>query len=387
MSVQNFIPEGKRLIDSNLYQFAKDLRTVYYTRDEVDEKLESFVKYEIEVLDHDPKIEEMVPNKVYIVHNLDSKKYTEWILLNGKVEKINESSFDIQTYIHQILSSLEKEAKNIIMSSIIKTDFITEEVYKQIEDRVKTEFNYDYLSKYEEIKKTFATKEELVHDYFTKLAIAEIYVKKIDIKDILDAFKEEIENVKKDVADFKKETNAEINAEKQRLDSFKKNVADTYLTIEEAGNTYISRRKLNDILSTELQSYMTCGAGGGHGGSEESLDIDDLSFLTQKDVDKIFDEEYNSTSSDNPSVEVTLTPSGSGKFITEDALQAMLDNAQYVSKNDLVNILKESINQQHFVTLNEVNAILDTWNKQHPQTQIKHLTQEEVNEIFNQKIK
>lgn len=387
MSVQNFIPEGKRLIDSNLYQFAKDLRAVYYTRDEVDEKLESFAKYEIEVLDHDPKIEEMVPNKVYIVHNLDSKKYTEWILLNGKVEKINESSFDIQTYIHQILSSLEKEAKNIIMSSIIKTDFITEEVYKQIEDRVRTEFNYDYLSKYEEIKKTFATKEELVHDYLTKLAIAEIYVKKIDIKDILDAFKEEIENVKKDVADFKKETNAEIDAEKQQLDLFKKNVADTYLTIEEAGNTYISRRKLSDILSTELQSYMTCGAGGGHGSSEESLDIDDLSFLTQKDVDKIFDEEYGSTSSDDNPSGVTPMPSGSGKFITEDALQAILDNAQYVSKNDLVNILKESINQQHFVTTDEVNAILDTWNKQYPQTQIKHLTQEEVNEIFNQKIK
>lgn len=368
MSVQNFIPEGKRLIDSNLYQFAKDLRAVYYTRDEVDEKLESFVKYEIEVLDHDPKIEEMVPNKVYIVHNLDSKKYTEWILLNGKVEKINESSFDIQTYIHQILSSLEKEAKNIIMSSIIKTDFITEEVYKQIEDRVRTEFNYDYLSKYEEIKKTFATKEELVHDYFTKLAIAEIYVKKIDIKDILDAFKEEIENVKKDVADFKKETNAEIDAEKQRLNLFKKNVADTYLTIEEAGNTYISRRKLNDILSTELQSYMTCGTGEGHGGSGESLDIDDLSFLTQKDVDKIFDEEYSSTSSDDTSAEATSIPSGGDKFITKDALQAILDNAQYVSKNDLVNILKESINQQHFVTIDEVTTILDTWNKQHPQT-------------------
>lgn len=368
MSVQNFIPEGKRLIDSNLYQFAKDLRAVYYTRDEVDEKLESFAKYEIEVLDHDPKIEEMVSNKVYVVHNLDSKKYTEWILLNGKVEKINESSFDIQAYTHQILSSLEKEAKNIIMSSIIKTNFITEEVYKQIEDRVKMEFNYDYLSKYEEIKKTFATKEELVHDYLTKLAIAEIYVKKIDIKDILDAFKKEIENVKKDIADFKKETNAEITAEKQRLDLFKKNVADTYLTIEEAGNTYISRRKLNDILSTELQSYMTCGVGGSHRGSGESLDIDDLSFLFKEDVDKIFDEEYGSIPPDNESTEVMLTPSGNNKFITEDALQAMLENAQYVSKKDLINILKESINQQQFVTVDQVNAILDTWNKQHPQT-------------------
>lgn len=100
-----YTPKGKRVLDTNLYQFAKELRNVYYTRDEIDEKTAAIPRYQVVPIDHVPEVSEMLPDKIYLVYDPSAESsgdtdnnYTEWILVDKKREKLGEHKLDLSSY-------------------------------------------------------------------------------------------------------------------------------------------------------------------------------------------------------------------------------------------------------------------------------------------------